>query len=319
MAETNLIKNADLVRAREIYFANQFSESIKKLAEVLGVTRKIAKQAGTILKAYKATGMLESGVVAEGETIPLSKYKTVSEPIGEITLLKWRKATTAEAIIDKGYNQAVSDTTERMVKDIQKGIRKDLFDFLATGTATVTGANLQATLAQSWGKLQTLFEDDAVNTVYFVHPEDIADYLASANITTQTAFGMNYIKDFLGLGTVIINSSVTKGETFSTAKDNIVLYYVSAKNADLEEAFKFTTDETGFIGIHETPDYTNMTASDTMISGIKIFAERLDGVVVGTISGSGGDTPPNDDDKGDQDGGVETQSLKTAAAKSTTK
>ncbi len=313
MAETNLIKNADLVRAREIYFANQFSESIRKLTEALGVTRKIAKQAGTVLKTYKATGTLESGLVAEGETIPLSKYKTVSAPIGEITLLKWRKATTAEAIIDKGYNQAVSDTTAEMIKDVQKGIRKDLFDFLATGTATVTGANFQATLAQSWGKLQTLFEDDAVSTVYFVNPEDIADYLASASITTQTAFGMNYVKDFLGLGTVIVNSSIPKGTVYATAKDNIVLYYVSAKNADLEEAFKFTTDETGFIGIHETPDYTNMTASDTMISGIKIFAERLDGVVVATISGASGASTAALNDESAVAAAGETKTAKTTA------
>ena len=40
----------------------------------------------------------------------------------------------------------------------------------------------------------------------------------------------------------------------------------------------------GYIGIHEEPDYTNMTASDTVINGMTLFAERLDGVVVGTIS-----------------------------------
>ena len=47
-AETNLIKSEDLARAREIDFTYRFSESIKKLMEALGVTRKIAKQAGTV-------------------------------------------------------------------------------------------------------------------------------------------------------------------------------------------------------------------------------------------------------------------------------
>ena len=55
--------------------------------------------------------------------------------------------------------------------------------------------------------------------------------------------------------------------------------------ADLDEAFSFTSDETGYIGIHEEADYTNMTASDAVISGIELFAERIDGVVVGTILG----------------------------------
>ena len=44
-AEANLIKKEDLARAREIDFTYRFGESIKKLMEALGVTRKIPKQA----------------------------------------------------------------------------------------------------------------------------------------------------------------------------------------------------------------------------------------------------------------------------------
>ena len=283
MAETNLITSADLVRAREIEFTYTFGESIRKLMEALGVTRRIPKQAGTVLKAYKATGTLQDGNVAEGDVIPLSKYVTEPVNFDEITLKKWRKATSAEAIIEKGYSQAVTMTTDAMLKDVQKGVRKDFFDFLATGTGVASGDTFQATLAQSWGQLQVLFEDDEISAVYFMNPLDVADYLATANISLQNAFGMTYVKDFLGLGTVIFNSSVPKGSIYATAADNIVLYYIPVNGADLNEAFTFTSDQTGLIGIHETPDYTNMTASDTVVSGIVLFAERIDGVVVGTI------------------------------------
>ena len=282
-AENNLIKKADLARAREIEFTYNFSEGVRKLMEALGVTRKIAKQAGTVLKAYKATGTLENGAVAEGDTIPLSKYKTEPVSFGEITLKKWRKATSAEAIVERGYDQAVEMTTDRMLRDVQKAIRADLFTFLATGTGTASGADFQAVLAQAWGQLQVKYEDDAIQAVYFVNPLDIADYLAEASISTQTAFGMTYVEDFLGLGTVIMNASVQKGKIYATAKENIVLYYIPVNGADLGEAFDFTSDETGYIGIHETPDYTNMTASDTVVNGMVFFAERIDGVVVGTI------------------------------------
>ena len=283
MAETNLITSADLVKAREIEFTYTFGESLKKLMEALGVTRKIAKQAGSVLKAYKATGTLQDGNVAEGDLIPLSKYVTEAVNFDEITLKKWRKATTAEAIIEKGYSQAVTMTTDAMLKDVQKGIRKSFFDFIATGTGTATGATFQATLAQAWGQLQVLFEDDEIQSVYFMNPLDVADYLATANISLQNAFGMTYVKDFLGLGTVIFNSSVPKGKIYATAADNLILYYIPVNGADLNEAFNFTSDATGYIGIHETPDYTNMTASDTVVSGILLFAERIDGIVVGTI------------------------------------
>ena len=286
-AETNLITSADLAKAREVDFTYTFNQSIKKLMEALGVTRRIAKQAGTVIKAYKATGTLHDGNVAEGDLIPLSKYTTEPVNFEEITLKKWRKATSAEAIIEKGYSQAVTMTTDAMLKDVQKGIRKNFFDFLATGTGKATGSTFQATLAQAWGQLQVLFEDDEIAAVYFMNPLDVADYLATANISLQTAFGMTYVKDFLGLGTVIFNSSVPKGKIYATAADNIVLYYIAVNGADLGEAFNFTSDDTGLIGIHETPDYTNMTASDTVVSGIVLFAERIDGVVVGTISGTG--------------------------------
>ena len=282
-AETNLIKKADLARAREIEFTYNFSENVRKLMEALGVTRKVAKQAGTVLKAYKATGTLQNGAVAEGDTIPLSKYTTVAVSLGEITLKKWRKATSAEAIVERGYDQAVEMTTDRMLRDVQKAIRADLFTFLATGTGKASGATLRAVLAQAWGQLQVKYEDDAIQAVYFVNPLDIADYLAEASITTQTAFGMTYVEDFLGLGTVIMNASVPEGKVYATAKENIVLYYIPVNGADLGEAFDFTSDETGYIGIHETPDYTNMTASDTVVNGMVFFAERIDGVVVGTI------------------------------------
>lgn len=285
-AENNLIKSADLAKAREIEFTYTFGESLKKLMEALGVTRKIAKQAGTVLKAYKATGTLQDGNVAEGDLIPLSKYVTEPVSFAEITLNKWRKATSAEAIIEKGYSQAVTMTTDAMLKDVQKGVRKNFFDFLATGTGVASGGTFQATLAQSWGQLQVLFEDDEIGAVYFMNPLDVADYLATANISLQSAFGMTYVENFLGLGTVIFNSSVPQGKIYATAKDNIVLYYIPVNGADLNEAFSFTSDATGLIGIHEAPDYTNMTASDTVVSGLVLFAERLDGIVVGTITGA---------------------------------
>ena len=162
-AETNTIMQADLARVRVADFNLQFTGNLQKLTEALGVTRKIAVQEGATLKMLKVTGTLASGIVAEGELIPLSKYTTEEVPVGEVKLNKWRKGTTAEAILKGGYDQAVGATTDKMVKDIQKTIRGNLFTFMKTGTGTATGATLQAALANGWGKLAVLFEDDAVD------------------------------------------------------------------------------------------------------------------------------------------------------------
>lgn len=283
MADANIIAKSDVARVRMVDFNYQFTGNLKKFMEILGVTRKIAVQEGTVIKALKVTGTLESGEVAEGELIPLSHYETTEISMGEAKLGKWRKATSAEAILKGGYDQAVGDTTDKLVKDVQKKIRADLFSYLANGTATASGATLQPALANGWGKLQVLFEDDAVETVYFLNPTDIATYLGSAQISVQTAFGLNYIENFLGLGTVILSANVPEGKYYATAKENIITYYINVASGDIARAFNLTTDETGYIGINEYPDEAHAQVEDLIMSGVTFFAERIDGVVVGSI------------------------------------
>ena len=283
MAEANAIMKADVARVRMVDFNYQFNGNLSKFMEILGVTRKIAVQEGAVLKALKVTGTLEDGSVAEGELIPLSKYQTTEEPMGEAKLNKWRKGTTAEAVLKGGYEQAVGATTDKLVKDVQKKIRADLFTFMAQGTGEASGTTLQSALANGWGKLQVLFEDDAVETVYFLNPLDVAEYLGTAQITVQTVFGMNYVENFLGLGTVILSANVPEGKYYATAKENIVTYFVNVASGEIANAFNLTTDETGYIGINEYPDNDHAMIMDLIMSGVTFFPERIDGIVVGTI------------------------------------
>lgn len=290
-AETNLIKAAQMKKVREVDFVEQFGGNIlPKLTEILGVTRKIPMMEGTTMYVYKTTGTLQSGSVPEGEIIPLSQYERTKTAVGEITLKKWRKAASAEAIKKSGLDEAVTATDAKLLKDVQKGIRTDLFTFLGTidGSTTGTaasGATLQAALADAWGQLQVLFEDDTAEAVYFVNPLDIADYLKTAQISVQTAFGMNYVEDFLGLGTVIMSSQVTQGTFYATAKENIILYYLTM-NGDIARAFDLTADETGYIGIKSGYQNEERAQIESLImSGIQFLVEYEDGVVVGKISG----------------------------------
>ena len=284
--DPNLMKAADFAKVSEIDFVQQFNEGIRVLQEVLGITRKIEKVPGQVIKTYKVTGTLESGEVAEGEDIPLSKYKTVVAGTYELTVKKWRKQTTLEAINDKGYEQAVTDTDGKMVNDIQGGIRKEFFDFLATGTGEASGKGLQGALAQTWGQLKVLFEDYDVadaDFLYMVNPLDIADYLGEKDVTVQTAFGMTYIESFLGLYSVLVYSGVPQGTVYGTAKNNIILYYTNPRNSELAKAFEFTTDATGYIGVHHDTAYTNLTTDTVAICGMALYAELIDRIVVGSI------------------------------------
>lgn len=287
-AETNVITSAEMKRVREVDFVQQFTHtSLAKLIEVLGVTKKIPMMEGTTMYMYTTSGELQSGAVDEGDIIPLSKYEQTKTAIGEIKLSKHRKAITAEAIKKSGLQTALVETDTAMLRDIQKDIRKSFFDFLngeITGSSTATGTGLQAALANAWGQLQIKFEDDTAQAVYFVNPADMADYLGSANITMQTAFGMNYIENFLGLGTVVMTSQVEKGKFVATAKENIVMYYLTM-GGDVATAFELTTDETGYIGIKSGYQNEERAQIETLvIDGINFFVEYGAGVVKGTIA-----------------------------------
>ena len=284
-AETNVIKAAQMAKVREVDFVEQFSGNVlPKLMEALGDVRKIPMMEGTTMYVYKTTGTLQSGSVPEGEIIPLSQYSRTKEAVGEITLKKWRKAATAEAIKKSGLDEAVAQTDAKLLSDVQKSIRTDFFDFLTGLDGTVVAAStLQAVLAKSWGQLQVLFEDDAVSTVHFINPLTISDYLATATISVQTAFGMNYIEDFLGLGTVVMNSNIPVGQVFSTAKENLILYYL-AMNGDIARAFELTADATGYIGIKSGYQNEERAQIESLImSGLQFLVEYADGVVIGQI------------------------------------
>ena len=287
-AESNLIKADDLRRVREADFIAQFNHNVlAKLTEVLGVTRKLPAMEGTTVYAYTTAGTLQDGDVSEGAIIPLSKYDTSKEPIATIELLKWRKAVSAEAILKSGANAAIAETDAAMLRDVQKRIRNNFFDVLADiSGVSADGDTLQAALADAWGKLQVAFEDDAAEAVYFLNPADMAEYLGTAQISMQTAFGMNYITDFLGLGTVILSSLVEAGTFIATAKNNLVMYYIPM-NGDIAREFNLASDESGFIGINS--GYTNeerATKESLIMSGIAFFPEYAMGVVNGTIGAS---------------------------------
>lgn len=287
-ATEGMIKKADLAKAREVDYVWKFSDDIRGLLLLLGITRPIRVKSGTVLKAYKTTGELLDGTqVAEGATIPLSNFKTEVAFTKEAGIKKYRKAASAEAILKGGFDQAVIDTDKKALSEAHKDIKSDLVASLTPGSGTTSagGIGLQKTLANAAAKLAIKFEDTDYEPVHFVNPEDLGDYLGTAQISLQSKYGLKYLEDFLGLGMVIVMSGISKGTTVSTAKENIQAYFVDVKEDNgLGEAFDFTTDQTGLVGVHSVADYSNLSYATTMIDGVDFFPERVDGLVVGTIS-----------------------------------
>ena len=289
-AEARLITKTQMTRVREIDFNYQFTHgSLSKFMEVLGVTRRVPVTEGTTMYVYTTTGTLQSGAVVEGAIIPLSQFETEKTAVGAITLNKWRKGVSAEAIMKSGADAAVRDTDAALLRKVQGVIRTNFFTLLngsIVGSTSVNGTGLQAALAEAWGQLQVKFEDDAAEAVFFLNPLDVADYLGQAQISTQTAFGMNYVESFLGLGTAVLSSNVTQGTFIATAKENLIMYYLNM-NGDVADKFSLTTDETGYIGINS--GYANEERAQIeslVMSGVAFGVEYAAGVIKGTINGT---------------------------------
>lgn len=285
-AATNTVVAADVEPAISVDYTSRLKDSVAELQKLLGITEMIPMADGTSIKIYKLSQVNTPDQVGEGTLIPLTEIKRELAKTVTITLKKYRKNTTAEAIQKSGKDIAVNMTDEKLIKGIRKDIKSDFYTTLtpSTGTATAAGVGLQKTLSAVWGKIQKVFEDEEVTPIYFVSTDDIADYIGDASITMQTAFGMTYIENFLGLGTVVATPALTKGKVVGTAKENLAGAYVPAGSGDIADTFGLTADETGLVGMTHQIVSSNATIDTLAFSGVKFFPELLDAVVVGTVT-----------------------------------
>ncbi|WP_422122925.1 hypothetical protein DHX103_14435 [Planococcus sp. X10-3] len=281
-AESPLTTN--LSKALSIDLTERFGQRFKSLYELLGIERILPVASGTVLKTYTSSVTLSGAVVAPGDIIPLSEVVMEDGPSQELTWDKKRKAVTMEDIQKFGFDRAITMTDSKLIGEIQKGVRSKLLAQLATGTGVATGVGLQDTLAQNWAAVTTKFGEDDVKVISFVNPFDVADYLGKANVTTQTAFGMTYIEDFLNNRVVFLHGDIPQNTVYSTADENLIAAHAVMSGGEIGQAFDFTTDETGLIGVTHDINKQRLQAETITAYGIVLFAERLDGVVVGTIT-----------------------------------
>lgn len=284
-AETGTITTTDVAPVISIDFTSRISQNIRELQELLGVIDLEPMAAGTEIKIYKWEVSEPAEQVGEGEKIGLTKVKRALKETITLSLDKYRKNTTAEAIQRSGRDIAVNKSDEQLIKKVQKAIKGSLYVMLNAGTGTATGKDLQQVLANLWAELQEYYEDEDVNPIYFINPKDVADYLGTAQVTMQNAFGFTYIENFLGLGTAVISPKVTAKKSIATAKENLRGAYVPM-SGDVAQTFSLTADETGLIGMVHAMVTENATVDTLMMSCVKFFPEFADGVFIGTIAGA---------------------------------
>ena len=183
MAKENLIVTNDItVNPREVDFVSRFEQSWEHLREILGIMRPVKKQPGTMLKSKYAAGTLENGNIGEGEEIPYSKFTVQEKEYEEITIEKFAKAVSIEAIKDHGYDNAVQMTDDEFLFQLQTNVTDRFYSYLNTGTLTDNAATFQMALALAKGSVLNKFKTMhrvATGVVGFVNPSDVSSLSSS--------------------------------------------------------------------------------------------------------------------------------------------
>lgn len=294
-AQENLTKSANVnIKAREIDFVTRFGDTWQALLDIMGVMRPIKKQMGAVLKSKEAKVTLQDSV-GEGEKIPYSLATFNEKTYEEMTLEKYKKAVSAEAINDHGYDIAITMSDNAFLKELQGNVMTRFYNFIQTGTLTGTKDTFQQALATArglvvnkWGSLNLNMTD----VVAFVNVMDYYTYLGDANITVQSYEGIQYLKDFMGYRTVFLldDTKIPQGKVLATPIENIVLYYIDPSDSQLANAgLEFTTDGvTNLIGFHIEGNYETLVSECTAIMGMTLFAEYLNGIANVSFGGASG-------------------------------
>ena len=292
-AKANLTTTTDInVEAREIDFVSRFGDTWEHLREILGIMRLIKKTPGAVLKSKRASVVLQNGKVGEGEEIPYSKATVEEIPYEEMDIEKYSTAVSIEAIKDYGYDVAVAMTDDAFLAELQANVTKRFYTYLNTGTLTDTENTWQKALAMAKGAVINKFKNmhkTATKIVGFVNVLDLYDYLGDKDITIQSEFGFQYVKNFLGYDTVFLLSDeeIARSKVIATPVENINLYYVDPSTSDFARAgLVYTVDgETPLIGFHTQGNYGTAVSECFALMGLTLFAEYIDGIAVYTVGG----------------------------------
>lgn len=292
----SLPNSYDGISAREEDFVTRFNDNWEALRNILGIMRPIRKTPGTQLVSYKAKVALESGDVVAGAVIPYSKATITETKRDDLTIKKYAKAVPIEDVNKYGAEIAVEKSDDAFLTELQNVVLGDFYTFLNTGSMTGTAATWQAALAKAQGEVLNKFAGmakDVTSVVGFANILDAYDYLGAANITVQTQFGINYVKDFMGYSTLFLlpetvsgNYAIARNTVIATPSENIDLYYADPGDSEFARLGLnyIVQGETNLIGFHAQGNYTTAVGESFAIMGMKLWAEYLDGIAKITVS-----------------------------------
>ena len=173
---------------KEIDFVSRFETTWQALIEILGIMRPVRKEPGTKLVSSKATVVLQSGDVPEGDEVPLSQATVEPVYYEDLKLEPYRKRVTAQAVAKFGAQIAVQKTDDAFLNELTGNILDRFYTFLQTGTLKSSEDTFQMAVSMAVTNVKDKFKKlhlDYTNVVAFVNTVDVGRYLGAANISVQ--------------------------------------------------------------------------------------------------------------------------------------
>ena len=280
--------------AREVDFVTRFSDNWGALQDILGIMRPIRKAPGTKLSSVKATVALADNQAAPGAVIPYSKATFIPVNYEDLELELYSTAATIQDVEKYGAATAVEKADDAFLTALQDRVLTKFYTYLTGAQTTVpTAATWQAAIAKAQGIALSAFatiHKSITGLVGFANITDAYEYLGTKDISTQTAFGLSYLQNFMGLQTLFLlpDNMIAPKTVIVTPVENIDLYYIDPSDGDFAKmGLTYTVKgDTNLIGFHAQGNYGTAVGESFAIMGMALWAEYVDGIAKVSVSGT---------------------------------
>jgi len=262
-------------------FVGKFERNLDKLRELFSASDWRRLVPGQTIRSHAIAGTFQAAQTTPGAAVTPSSYADTGT-LQPLTFNRWSVLTPVEDVMQYGRDEAILRNDDALLKDIQKSTVAGIMTSISAGaTGSALGENFQQAAAAAWAELGTACDNERCTPVFFANYKTASDYLATANVTVQTAFGLTYLSNFMGIATLILDVNVPDDKIWATAAENIII-----ATADLRGVAEFDMylEDDGVIAVAHREAMSNGAIATHAWVGIKAFPMFANRFIVASIT-----------------------------------
>lgn len=253
--------------AQQVNVTAKFTADLHNLLEAMGKADVRIMPAGSAVNVYKEGTVESTTPAAAGALIPVDGAVPVLDHTVTLTWNKKREIAPYETIQAQGYDVCVGGTADTLLKRSAATVRTAMCNAIKSGIGSATqGATFQAAVANAIAALMDGTADESGEPIVFCSPTAWAGYAGSASIQMQSAMGIRYVENFMGVATLMILPGLEDAKVYATTVENVNLCAAAIGSiADV------VTDADGVIGISIVDKPENAGVQVCVYNGVSAF------------------------------------------------